>query len=111
MALNEKCRDGTGKPVLTANINHDRPRAAPATWPYPGHRTMAEVMCHEALGRAPALSRVERAARHKRIVAAYQTGLSSRAVAEMFGVSDTLVRQVVGLYECARPPGRPRKSA
>ncbi len=54
------------------------------------------------------LTRVDRAQRHKRIVSEYVAGLSSRAVAKRFNLSDSHVRAVVRLYEAARPPGRPR---
>lgn len=53
------------------------------------------------------LTRIARARRHECIVAAYRTGLTSRAVAEQFGMSDSHVRAVVRLYEAARPVGRP----
>lgn len=59
------------------------------------------------MSRAPALTHTDRAHRHKRIVAAYQCGASSRAVAEMFGMNDSHVRSIVRLYGVARPGGRP----
>lgn len=55
----------------------------------------------------PALTRNDRAERHRRIVASYQDGRCSRTVAELFGMSDGHVRAVVRLYGAARRPGRP----
>ena len=53
------------------------------------------------------LTRVDRAYRHQAIVATYRGGLSSRAVAVRYGLSDSHVRAIVRLYEAARRPGRP----
>lgn len=52
------------------------------------------------------LTRVDRAERHRAIVADYCAGLSSRAVAARYGLSDGHVRAIVRLYEVARPIGR-----
>ena len=51
----------------------------------------------------------EAAARHRKIVEAYQRGLSSRVVATAFGVSGEMVRDVAKLSGVSRPVGRPRK--
>lgn len=59
------------------------------------------------MSRPPALTRVDRANRHERIVKAYQSGVSSRAVADWFGMSDGHIRSVLRLYGVARRPGRP----
>jgi hypothetical protein len=59
------------------------------------------------MSRTPALTFVDRAQRHKRIVAAYESGASSRAVADWFGMNDSHVRYVLRLYGVARRPGRP----
>ena len=58
----------------------------------------------------PTLTRIDRAERHRRIVAAYQSGASSRAVADWFGMNDSHVRYVLRLYGVARPGGRPSNS-
>ena len=52
------------------------------------------------------LTRVDRAARHERIVAAYLKGATSRAVAASFGLTDSHVRAIVRLYGVARPRGK-----
>jgi hypothetical protein len=62
------------------------------------------------MSRTPALTFVDRAQRHKRIVAAYESGASSRAVADWFGMNDSHVRYVLRLYGVARRPGRPSNS-
>lgn len=58
------------------------------------------------MSRYPALTFNDRRARHDRLVAAYLTGLSSRAVAERFGLSDGWVRSVLRDAGVARRPGR-----
>lgn len=55
------------------------------------------------------LTRTDRARRHERIVAAYRGGMTSRDVADTFGMSDGHVRAVLRLYEAARRVGRPRR--
>ncbi len=59
------------------------------------------------MSRPPILTRTDRSERHKRIVAVYQQGHSSRAVAARFGLNDSHVRAIVRLYGVARPVGRP----
>jgi hypothetical protein len=58
----------------------------------------------------PALTRIDRAERHKRIAAAYEGGLDSRTVAALFGMNDSHVRSIVRLYGVSRPVGRPANS-
>ncbi len=58
------------------------------------------------MSRPPILTRADRAQRHQRIAAAYRAGQCSRTVAALFGLSDSHVRAVVRLYECARQAGR-----
>ena len=53
------------------------------------------------------LTRVDRAQRHKAIVADYERGHCSRTVAQQFGLSDGHVRAVLRLYGVARRRGRP----
>ena len=62
------------------------------------------------MSRPPILTRVDRAQRHNRIVAAYCAGRCSRAVAAMFGMNDSHVRSVLRLYGASRRPGRPSNS-
>lgn len=59
----------------------------------------------------PAMTNRERGERQRRIVAAYEAGASSRALAQQFGLRDGWVRQIVKLYGVARPVGRPRRAA
>ena len=56
---------------------------------------------------APQLTRVDRAQRHQRMVAAYRDGLTLPAVAARFGLSYSQTRAVVRLYGATRPRGRP----
>lgn len=58
----------------------------------------------------PLMTTVERAERHKRVVAVYAELKSSRAVAKRFGLSKTHVGNIVKLYGVARPVGRPRRA-
>lgn len=53
----------------------------------------------------PQLTRNDRAERHRQIVAAYRGGMTSRAVAAQFSMTDSHVRAVVRLYGVARSPG------
>lgn len=55
----------------------------------------------------PTMTRIDRAERHKRIVAAYQLTPNSRTVADLFGMNDSHVRSIVRLYGVSRPVGRP----
>ena len=55
----------------------------------------------------PQLTRVDRAWRHKAIVAAATDGLSSRTLAARFGMNDSHVRSILRLYGVARRAGRP----
>lgn len=56
----------------------------------------------------PFMTTVDRAERHKRIVAAYQAGETSRTVAAAFGMNDSHVRGILRLYGVSRRVGRPR---
>jgi hypothetical protein len=60
------------------------------------------------MGASPALTRVDRAQRHQRMVAAYRDGLTLPAVAARFGLSYSQTRAVVRLYGATRPRGRPQ---
>lgn len=59
------------------------------------------------MARLPMLTRGDRAYRHEKIVAAYQRGLSSRAVASAFGMSGGHVRSIIREAGVSRPVGRP----
>jgi transposase len=49
----------------------------------------------------------DRAYRRERMIAAYRRGMSSRAVANAFSMSDSYVRAVMRDAGVARRPGRP----
>lgn len=54
----------------------------------------------------PQLTRNDRAERHKRIADAIGRGMSSRAVAELFGMNDSHVRYIGRLYGVAHKVGK-----
>lgn len=58
-------------------------------------------------GRYPNLTWGDRRYRAEKIVAAYKTGLSSRRLAEHFGISDGRVREIVRDAGVSRRAGRP----
>lgn len=62
---------------------------------------------------APNLTRTDRAARHRRMVAAYQAGASTYDLANDFGMNRSHISAVMRLYGVVRRPGRPaqRKEA
>lgn len=59
----------------------------------------------------PMMTRNDRAYRREKAVKAYVSGLSSRAVAERFGLDDRYVREIVCEQGVSRAPGRPRTRA
>ena len=59
------------------------------------------------MSRVPNLTWSDRRYRHEKVVNAYRGGLSSRAVAEMFGMNDSWVRNIIRQAGAARRPGRP----
>lgn len=56
---------------------------------------------------ARAMSRQAQAERRAQIAQAYERGLTSREVAELFDTSSGHVRDVIKLYGVSRPVGRP----
>lgn len=60
------------------------------------------------MSRVPELTRVDRAERHRRMVAAYVAGASTYDLADRFGMNRSHVSAVMRLYGVVRRPGRPR---
>lgn len=57
----------------------------------------------------PNMTRFDQAERHRKVADAFvNTRLSSRAIAQQFGMNDSHVRSIARLYGVARKPGRPR---